>query len=47
VGGGVGRVFKIDGQAYNASVQAYYNAVRPSNTADWNLRLSLALLFPK
>jgi opacity protein-like surface antigen len=47
VGGGFGRVFKIDGQAYNASIQAYYNAVRPINTADWNLRLSLALLFPK
>ena len=47
VGGGFGRVFKIDGQAYNASIQAYYNAVRPINTSDWNLRLSLALLFPK
>lgn len=47
VGGGIGRVFKIGGQAYNASVQAYYNAVRPANTADWNLRVSLALLFPK
>jgi hypothetical protein len=29
-------VFKVDGQAYNASIQAYYNAVRPNNTADWN-----------
>jgi opacity protein-like surface antigen len=47
IGGGVGRVFKVDGQAYNASVQAYYNAVRPNNAADWNLRLSVALLFPK
>jgi opacity protein-like surface antigen len=47
VGGGFGRVFKVDGQAYNASIQAYYNAVRPNNTADWNLRGSLALLFPK
>jgi hypothetical protein len=47
VGGGFGRVFKIEEQAYNASIQAYYNAVRPNSTADWNLRLSLALLFPK
>ena len=47
VGGGFGRVFKLDGQAYNASVQAYYNVVRPTNAADWNLRISLALLFPK
>ena len=31
LGGGFGRVFKVDGQAYNASVQAYYNAVgRPT-----------------
>jgi opacity protein-like surface antigen len=47
VGGGLGRVFKVDDQAYNASVQVYYNAIRPNNTADWNLRVSLALLFPK
>jgi opacity protein-like surface antigen len=47
IGGGFGRVFKIDGQAYNASIQGYYNAIRPTNTADWNLRLSFALLFPK
>ncbi|HEY6328885.1 MAG TPA: outer membrane protein [Blastocatellia bacterium] len=47
VGGGLGRVFKIEGQAYNASIMGYYNAIRPINTADWNLRISLALLFPK
>jgi opacity protein-like surface antigen len=47
VGGGVGRVFKIDGQAYNAQISAFYNAVRPDNAADWQLRLQLVLLFPK
>jgi hypothetical protein len=47
IGGGFGRVFKIDDQAYNASIQLYYNVVRPDNTADWNLRATLALLFPK
>jgi hypothetical protein len=47
VGGGFGRVFKIEGQAYNASISAYYNAVRPDNAADWQLRLQLVLLFPK
>jgi opacity protein-like surface antigen len=47
VGGGFGRVFKIDNQAYNASLSAYYNAVRPDNTANWQLRAQLALLFPK
>ena len=47
IGGGFGRVFKIDDQAYNASIQGYYNVVRPDEAADWNLRISLALLFPK
>jgi opacity protein-like surface antigen len=47
LGGGVGRVFKIDGQAYNASIAAFYNVVHPDNTPNWQLRISLALLFPK
>ena len=47
VGGGFGRVFKFEGQAYNASIAAYYNAVRPDNTAAWQLRFQFALLFPK
>ena len=47
IGGGFGRVFKIDDQAFNASIAGYYNAVRPDNVANWNLRVSLALLFPK
>ena len=45
--GGFGRVFKIDDQAYNASFQVYYNLIRPDNAADFNVRTSLALLFPK
>ena len=46
VGGGVGRVFKVGDQPVNASIQAYYNAIRPTGTADWTLRTSVALLFP-
>jgi hypothetical protein len=46
VGGGVGRVFKIDKQPVNISAQAYYNAVRPTGAPSWTLRLSIALLFP-
>jgi hypothetical protein len=41
-GGGFGRVFKIDGQAYNASISGYYNAIRPDNAADWQLRVQFA-----
>ena len=47
IGGGFGRVFKVDDQAYNASIQVYYNVIRPHNAADFNVRTSLALLFPK
>jgi hypothetical protein len=47
VGGGFGRVFKISGQAYSASMQAFYNVVHPDHAATWQLRAYLALLFPK
>jgi hypothetical protein len=46
LGGGVGRVFKIDKQPVNISAQAYYNVVRPTGAPTWTLRLSIALLFP-
>jgi opacity protein-like surface antigen len=46
IGGGFGRVFKIDDQPVNASIAAYYNAVHPTGTATWQLRASVALLFP-
>jgi len=47
VGGGFGRVFKFEGQAYSASIAGYYNAVRPDNTATWQLRVFFSLLFPR
>jgi hypothetical protein len=47
VGGGFGRVFKAGGQAFNASISAYDNVVHPTGAADWQLRVQLALLFPK
>jgi hypothetical protein len=46
IGGGFGRVFKIGDQPVNASIAAYYNVVRPSGAPDWQLRASIALLFP-
>jgi opacity protein-like surface antigen len=46
IGGGFGRVFKLGDQPVNASIQAYYNAVRPTGASDWQLRTSVALLFP-
>jgi opacity protein-like surface antigen len=46
VGGGFGRVFKVGDQPLNASIAAYYNAIRPTGASDWQLRTSIALLFP-
>jgi hypothetical protein len=46
-GAGIGKVFKIAGQAMNGQVSGFYNAIRPEAAPDWQLRLQLALLFPK
>lgn len=47
IGGGIGRVFRISHQAFNAQVAGYYNAVHPDNAGNWQLRLQLSLLFPR
>ena len=46
LGGGVGKVFKFEGQAFNASLQAFYNVVRPDDGPKWQLRAQLSFLFP-
>jgi hypothetical protein len=46
-GGGAGKIFKIGKQPINAQMQAFYNAEKPENGADWTLRLQLQFLFPK
>jgi hypothetical protein len=46
LGGGGGRVFNIGSQPVNASLSAYWNAVKPEGAADWTLRAQLTLLFP-
>jgi hypothetical protein len=47
LGAGVGKIFKIGKQSFNAQLQAFYNVVSPNNAADWQLRFQLQLLFPK
>ena len=47
VGGGIGRVFRIEKQPINVQVAGYYNVVHPDGAADWQLRLQLSLLFPR
>jgi len=46
VGGGFGRVFRVGDQPVNAQIAAYYNAIRPTDAPAWQLRASVALLFP-
>lgn len=47
IGGGLGKIFKIDGQAMNAQLQGFYNVERPRYGPDWSIRLQLQFLFPK
>jgi hypothetical protein len=47
VGGGVGKIFKIGKQAFNAQIQAFYNVEKPEFGSDWGLRFQIQLLFPE
>ena len=59
VGGGGGRLFrlkdlpggdrlgKLGELPVNTQLQGFYNAIRPDETANWQLRLQIQLLFPK
>jgi hypothetical protein len=47
VGGGVGKLFKLDKLPINTQLQAFYNVERPKFAADWQLRFQLQFLFPK
>ncbi|MBY0293451.1 MAG: neuromedin U [Alphaproteobacteria bacterium] len=48
VGGGIGRLFKINNQYIAASIQYFYNALVPSSIkTKWSLRFSLDFVFPE
>ena len=47
VGGGIGRITKLGFQPVNITTQFYGNAVHPSGTSPWGMRLQIAFLFPK
>jgi hypothetical protein len=46
VGGGFGRSFDLWQQGWAASVQAYYNVIRPDGAPDWAIRLQLVAALP-
>ena len=52
VGGGLGYTFKIAKQPTQISIEAYYNAIKPSLAGeellgDWTIRTQLQILFPR
>ena len=46
VGAGVGKLFKFGKLPINTSLQAYYNAERPTFASDWQLRFQVQVLLP-
>jgi hypothetical protein len=46
-GGGVGRIMKLGFQPVNLTAQFYGNAVRPTGSSPFGMRLQMALLYPK
>jgi hypothetical protein len=46
-GAGVGRIMKLGFQPVNMTAQFYGNAVHPSGTSPWGMRLQFVLLFPR
>jgi hypothetical protein len=46
-GGGVGRIMRLGPQPVNLSANVYGNAVHPPGASSWNMRLQIALLYPK
>jgi hypothetical protein len=47
LGGGVGKIFKIGAQPFNASVQAFDYVTHPDSGPRWALRAQIQLLFPR
>jgi hypothetical protein len=46
-GGGIGRIMKIGYQPVSLTAQFYGNAVHPTGTPSWGMRMQIAFLFPK
>ena len=47
VGGGFGKLFRIDKQPMNVSLQAFDSVIRPAGASDWSVRFQVQLLFPQ
>src|SRR5262245_11830005 len=47
VGGGIGRLFKVDNQSVNTRIQGLYNVARVDFASRWQLQVQVQLLFLK
>ncbi len=47
VGGGVGKIFRLGKLPLNVQAAAYYNAARPDDGANWQIRTQIQALLPK
>jgi len=47
VGGGAGKLFRLGKLPINTSLAGYYNADRPKDASQWQLRFQIQFLFPK
>jgi hypothetical protein len=47
IGGGIGKLFHLGKLPVNTNVAAYYNVARPDFQANWQIRATVQLMFPK
>jgi len=47
VGGGAGKLFRLGKLPINTQLTGYYNADRPKDASQWQLRFQIQFLFPK
>ena len=46
-GGGLGKIIKVGNLPLNCQIGAYYNVEHPEDTANWQARVQVQLMFPK
>ncbi len=46
LGGGFGKVFKVDSNPWALSLQGYYNVIKPDGAPNWAIRLTLVVAIP-
>jgi hypothetical protein len=47
IGGGVGRLIRVDKLPLNMQLQGFYNIAHPDAGADWSIRFQIQLLLPE